>query len=209
MAPGLPFARNARWVEPMVEIDGRVGWYAGATVKRSAVFEARALRFDNRGKQTVFDGWQYAWLTRFSAFGLRIELPGKIHLIGQHMDSETHMGRTPAGDEAVLAPFRTTFGLLSIPIRRHRLSFRYERFRTEDADVLTELDPNDENGSRGRPATRSMPASGSGSPSRSSASRQTAECARALACRCAARRRWSRRAGASPSSPAPRDASLW
>lgn len=147
MAPGLPFERNARWVEPMVEIDGRIGWYAGATVKRSGLFEARALRFDNRGEQTVFDGWQYAWMTRLSAFGLRLELPGRIHVLGQHMRGDTHMGRTPTGEEAVVVPFRTTYGLISVPVRRHRLSLRYERFRTEDEDVMPDLDPNDEDGS--------------------------------------------------------------
>ncbi len=147
MAPGLPFELNARWVGPMVEIDGRIGWYASAMAKRTGVFEARAIHFDNRGKQTVFDGRQYAWLTRFDAFGLRVELPGGVHLIGQHLRGDTHMGRTPAGQEAVLVPFSTTFGLLTIPLRRHRLSVRYEQFRTEDEDVMPDLDPNDENGS--------------------------------------------------------------
>lgn len=147
MARGQPFELNAHWVEPMVEIDGRIGWYAAALVKRSGRFEARALRYDSRGKQTVFDGKQYAWLTHFDAFGLRLELPRRVQLIGQHLRGETYMGKTPTGDTLVAVPFRTTFGLVSVPIRRHRLSFRYERFRTEDEDVLPVLDPNDEHGS--------------------------------------------------------------
>lgn len=148
MAPGLPFEPNKRWVQPMVEIDGRVGWYAGARVARSGTFEARALRYDNQGLQTVFDGFQYAWLTRFSAFGLRWELPGGSHLVAQHLRGDTHMGRTPSGEEAVLVPFETTYGLVSVPIRRHRLTLRYERFETGDRDVLpSSLDPNQENGS--------------------------------------------------------------
>jgi hypothetical protein len=147
MAPGLPFARNPPQVDPMVEIDGRVGWYAAAAVRRTGLFEARALHYDNRGKQTTFDGRQYAWMTRFSAFGLRVELPGKAHLLGQHMQGTTYMGRTPEGQSAVVVPFRTTYGLLSVPVRRHRVSLRYERFRTEDEDVMPLLDPNDESGS--------------------------------------------------------------
>lgn len=146
MAAGLPFEHNARWAEPMVEIDGRVGWYAGASVKRTGTFEARALRYDNRGDQKVFDGWQYAWRTRFSAFGLRFELPGRIHIVGQHLRGDTHMGFTPNGAEAVMAPFRTTYGLVSAPLRRHRLTVRYERFQIEDADALPDLDPNQEDG---------------------------------------------------------------
>jgi hypothetical protein len=147
MGPGLPFERNARWVGPMVEIDGRVGWYAGATVRRSGVFEARALRFDNRGLQTAFDGKQYAWKTRFNSFGLRVELPGRVHVLGQYMEGDTHMGRTPAGGEQVLVPFYAAYGLASVPVRRHRLSVRYDWFRTEDRDVLPDLDPNGEDGS--------------------------------------------------------------
>jgi hypothetical protein len=147
MAPGLPFENNARWVGPMAEIDGRLGWYAGATLSRSGIFEARALHYDNRGDQTVFDGWQYAWLTRFDSYGLRVELPGGVHLVGQHMRGDTHMGRTLIGYEAVDVPFATSFGLLSIPVRRHRLSFRYEWFETDDTDALPLLDPNQEDGS--------------------------------------------------------------
>jgi hypothetical protein len=147
MGPGQPFERNARWVEPTVEVDGRIGWYAGARFSRQGVFEARALHLDNRAVQTVFDGWQYAWLTRFDAFGLRLELPHRIRVLAQHLQGETHMGRTPAGDEAVLVPFRASYGLVSVPVRRHRLSLRYERFRTDDEDVFLALDPNAERGS--------------------------------------------------------------
>jgi hypothetical protein len=146
-APGGPFAKNAPWVEPMVEVDGRLGWYAGATLEHTGRFEARALRYDNRADQTAFDGWQYAWKTRFSAYGLRLQLPAKAELIAQHMRGDTHMGRTPGGDEAVVVPFQTTFGLLTVPIRRHRLTVRYDHFKTDDRDVLSVLDPNQEHGS--------------------------------------------------------------
>jgi len=33
-----------------------------------------------------------------------------------------------------------------VPLRRHRLSLRYERFLTRDQDALTALDPNQEDG---------------------------------------------------------------
>jgi hypothetical protein len=147
MAPGFPFERNARWVEPFVEIDGRIGWYAAASAKRSGVFEARALHYDNEGDQAVFDGKQYAWLTRFNAFGLRVELPGRVHLLGQYMDGATYMGRTPAGEDLVDVPFAAAYGLVSAPVGRHRFSARYDWFRTEEHDLLTDFDPNSEDGS--------------------------------------------------------------
>jgi hypothetical protein len=146
LLPGAPFADNARWAGPFVEIDGRVGWYAAAALRRAGRFEARALHSDNRGKQTVFDGKQYAWLTRFDAFGLRLELPRRIQLLGQHLRGETFMGKTPAGQDAVHMPFQTSYALLSVPLRRHRLSLRYERFETRDEDALPVIDPNQEHG---------------------------------------------------------------
>src|SRR5262249_32583188 len=115
MAPGFPFAQNARWVEPFVEIDRRIGWYPGATAQRSGVFEARALHYDNEGDQTVFDGKQYAWMTHFNAFGLRVELPGRVHVLGQYMDGATYMGRTPDGQDLVDTSFSTAYGLVSAP----------------------------------------------------------------------------------------------
>ena len=146
LLPGGPFAENARWAGPFVEIDGRVGWYAGASLHGGGRFDARALHYDSRGKQTVFDGKQYAWLTRFDAFGLRIELPQRIVLLSQHLRGETVMGKAPDGQDLVRAPFQTTYALLSVPLRRHRLSLRYERFLTRDQDALTALDPNQEDG---------------------------------------------------------------
>jgi hypothetical protein len=147
MRPGGQFEKNARWVGPMQEIDGRLGWYAGVTALRSGVYEARALCYDNRAEQAAFDGWQYAWLTRFNAFGLRVELPGSVHLVGQHVRGDTHMGRTTAGEDMVSVAFATTFGLLSLPVQRHRLTARYERFESDDQDALPVLDANQEQGS--------------------------------------------------------------
>lgn len=147
MGPGQIFEKNARWVEPFVEVDGRIGWYAGVAAKRTGVVEARALFYDNRADQTVFDGKQYAWWTHFNTFGLRLELPGRVHVLGQYMDGETYMGKTPADENQVEVPFRTVYGLVSVPYRRHRLSVRYEWFETEDHDVLPVLDPNAEDGS--------------------------------------------------------------
>ena len=62
------------------------------------------------------------------------------------MRGDTRMGRTPAGEDSVHSPFWTGYGLVSVPIRRHRLSVRYDRFETEDDDGLPVLDPNEESG---------------------------------------------------------------
>jgi len=55
-------------------------------------------------------------------------------------------GKTADGQDLVRAPFQTTYALLSVPLSRHRLSLRYERFLTRDRDALPALDPNQEDG---------------------------------------------------------------
>lgn len=146
LRPDGPMARNAQWENPMMEIDGRVGWYAGARLARGGLGELRAMHYDNRGLQSVFDGKQYAWYTTFDSYGLRLQLPRGIHLLGQYMRGTTHMGFTPTGAEAVEVPFYAGYAMLSVPLRRHRLSVRWDHFETEDEDALPLIDPNQETG---------------------------------------------------------------
>jgi hypothetical protein len=49
------------------------------------------------------------------------------------------------GAAEVNAPFRTTFGMVSVPLGRSRVSVRYETF-TADSEGLSQLDPTDERG---------------------------------------------------------------
>jgi hypothetical protein len=72
------------------------------------------------------------------------------------------MGKAPDGQDLVRAPFQTTYALLSVPLRRHRLSLRYERFLTRDQDALSALDPTRRTATRGRPVTPSSPRCASG-----------------------------------------------
>ncbi|HET8645193.1 MAG TPA: hypothetical protein VFO85_06875, partial [Vicinamibacteria bacterium] len=90
--PGGEFAVNAPWVSPLREVDGRLGWYAGGAWRWPGVLDARALRWDNRGNPAAFDGRQYAWATAFTSLGLRLELPGPVELLGQHITGSTGMG---------------------------------------------------------------------------------------------------------------------
>lgn len=140
------FGRQAPWISPLREIDGRIGWYAGASWRKSGRFEARGLYWDNRGRPDVFDGFQYAWGTDFTSLGLRLQLPAKIELLGQHMVGGTLMGLMPDGVTMASAGFEASFGLITAAVGRNRLSVRYDRFHVDDRDPFQALDDNDEDG---------------------------------------------------------------
>lgn len=141
--PGGAFSRQAQWVGPFREIDGRIGYYAGGRWSTGGLLEVDGLYYANRGIPTAFDGWQYAWQTSFTNVGLRLKPVKGFELLGQYMDGTTYMGR---GTKEVEARYWTAYGLASLSIGRHRLSARYERFEVQDRDTLGSLDDNNENG---------------------------------------------------------------
>jgi hypothetical protein len=144
LEPGGLFAAHAPYVEPLREIDGRVGWYAGIQARRSGLVEVRGLYWDNRGQQTVFDGFQHAWNTQFTNLGVRLQLPRAVELLAQHLWGATHVADYEKG--GVDAPFAATYGLASVRVGPHRLSARYDHFKTDDHDPFRVQDPNDERG---------------------------------------------------------------
>ena len=136
------FARQAPWVRPFREIDGRLGYYAGADWSHR-LFELRALRYDNRGIPTAFDGTQYAWYTEFTNIGLSLHLPAGFEAIGQWMDGDSEMG--PPG--ALNIAFDSAYVLVTAAFGSHRISLRYDSFRVQDHDRWRMLDNNNEDGS--------------------------------------------------------------
>ena len=135
--PGGTFAAVAPWVSPIREVDGRLGWYAGGSWRWPAVLDARALHYDNRGRPTAFDGRQYAWKTEFTNVGLRLELPGPVEALGQHLWGSTGMGAGPNGTLMVDAGYRASYALLTARAGRHRFSARYDRFEVDDREAWT------------------------------------------------------------------------
>ena len=143
--PKGAFEQAPRWVQPFREIDGKLGYYAGASYKKTGTFDLRLLHYDNLADETVFDGQQYAWQTRFSSAAARLKL-GAFELLGQHVWGRTIMGRLPSGGAAVACDFWTSFGMASVSAGRHRLSVRYDDFYVEDDDALIAEDDNEEDG---------------------------------------------------------------
>jgi hypothetical protein len=126
---------QAPWAQPFTEIDGRLGYYAGGAWKRSNRFHVNALYYDNRGDGLTSDGFQYAWKTHFSNVGALVQLPAKIEILGQHMWGEASAGLYE-GRVAVDAPFRTTYGMVSVPAGRTRFSVRYDNFAVDSLGAI-------------------------------------------------------------------------
>jgi hypothetical protein len=144
--PGGMFEQAPRWVQPFREIDGRLGYYLAASYKKGDAVDVRALHYDNRARETVFDGQQYAWHTRFDSAAVRLRRK-PFELLGHYLAGRTIMGRLPGGRPAVDGDFAAAFGMASLSAGRHRLSVRYDVFEVGDDDELRAgADPNDEDG---------------------------------------------------------------
>src|SRR6185503_1848518 len=98
--PGGLFEQAPRWVQPFREIDGRIGYYAAASYKKTGLVDVRAIHYDNRADPGVFDGLQYAWHTRFVSVAGHLDV-GPLELLGQYLDGRTTMGRKPDGRPGV------------------------------------------------------------------------------------------------------------
>jgi hypothetical protein len=139
------FRRQAPWDAPIREIDGRLGWYAGATWRWSGRLELMALRWDNRADPAAFDGYQYGWYTEFDVYGGRLTLPFGLEVLGQRLTGETAMG--PRDDVfRAQSEWEASYVMLSGHWGRLRLSARYDDFHAEDVDIHEVEDDNDEEG---------------------------------------------------------------
>jgi hypothetical protein len=128
------------------EIDHRPGLYVGLDWHHHAWMEVRALRYDNRADPdayTVAGG--YAWNTRFSSLGLRLEPGADWTFIAQYLDgATTTIGEYTPGIQFQMS-YRTGFALASYEWRAQRFTARLDEFRTRQ---LTGYygPPADENG---------------------------------------------------------------
>ena len=145
-APGARFERHAKWVSPIREVDGRLGYSFGAAWSMDGVFDVRGSFWDNDADPGVFDGFQYGWYTEFWSAGARVRLPGRVELIGQYLGGTTVMGEQPDGTHVVDNAFRAGFVLATAAAGRHRVTARYDTFEVLDHDALVTEDPNAEEG---------------------------------------------------------------
>jgi hypothetical protein len=132
--------RQARTIHPFRELDGRLGYYAGAQYRYGARLELAALHYDNRADPLVVVDGQYGWRTRFDHVSAVLRPQGKWELMMQAMRGDTLMGKN-----GVALDFHSWYALLAHPVGAGKLALRYDRFSTTGHDALPS-DPNDERG---------------------------------------------------------------
>jgi len=125
--PGVPPLNGA---EPFMEIDHRVGAYAGVEARYLDRVVMRVLRYDNRADPAALDSVSHvmAWETRFTSAGARLEADHGWTAIVQWLGGVT----TIAPQSLTLNwPFQAQFALLSKRFGRSTVSARYDRFAVQ------------------------------------------------------------------------------
>jgi len=128
------------------EIDRQPGYYAGLIWRHHDRLEFRALRYDNRANpRTETDAGGYAWRTRFSSLGVRLEPAAHWTFIAQYLDGDTAVGPTDTTPDEFRMSYRAAFGLTSLDWGRERLTARFDDFHTHQLSGF-EGPPSDESG---------------------------------------------------------------
>jgi hypothetical protein len=127
---GKPAGPAAYEEQPFLELDHRVGVYAGVEASYLDRVVLRVLRYDNRADPTAVDSVSgaIAWNTRFDSAGIRIQGDHGWTAIAQYLSGETTIA---PGGEWTSWPFRAGFALLSKRTGRHTLALRYDRFEVD------------------------------------------------------------------------------
>ncbi|MDX2143433.1 MAG: hypothetical protein SFV19_08765 [Rhodospirillaceae bacterium] len=138
-APG-----QAGAVDPIEELDNRIGYYVAAGVTDNDGLRLRLFLYNNNADDLSFDGSQYAWNTRFGAVSGAWAFDDGWEVVTQAMAGNTTMATFPKFS-VVDNDFASAFVLASREWNRHRLSARLEVFEIEDRDMTLD-DPNGEHG---------------------------------------------------------------
>jgi hypothetical protein len=108
------------------EIDGIVGWYAGATWQLPGIVKLSVTRYDNQGEPEAVAGRDQAWRTKFWNFGARTQF-GPLVLIAQQMSGYTEIEVRGIENST---KFQSGFLLASYDMNEWRVSLREDLFQT-------------------------------------------------------------------------------
>lgn len=146
LPPLSPFMipRQADETDPMLELDGRAGYYGRIEWRPPAPVTVEIFHYDNAGNRIAVEKKQWAWETRFTNIGLTWELDERTRVLAQALTGETLMGfRTPAIWADV--GFSAAYVLASRRIAADTVTGRLDWFEAEDRSLLV-ADNNDEHG---------------------------------------------------------------
>ena len=154
----LPDSENQGWYQifgeyqapvskPMVEIDGRLGYYVRLDWRPPAPVAFNLEVYDNQGDPMTVRNGQWGWVTRFYNLGVAYRLTAKDELLSQYMTGHTATG-WPVGQgyRAVDAGFDSAYLLLSHRCDDGaRLTGRIDYFAVKDHSLVA-IDNNGETG---------------------------------------------------------------
>lgn len=130
-------------IKEFTEIDGRPGYYAGVDWRHGDRLDFRVFRYDNRADPAAHTS-TYAWLTRFTAAGMRWEADAHWTLIGQVLRGDTAWG-PPATWEQVW-DMDAWFVMASSEWNQWRFSLRRDGFSTQQVKGMGVLGNYDDRG---------------------------------------------------------------
>jgi hypothetical protein len=141
--PTGQLSRQQPFDEPFDEIDDRFGFYVSGELTFPGIGRIAVMRYDNNANDRLFERGQWPWHTTFWSFGGSAAVTEDIDLIAQAMTGTTTLITTPVGP-LVGTDFHSAFALLSRGWEQHRVSFRFDWFKTVDRDIFP--DNNNERG---------------------------------------------------------------
>jgi hypothetical protein len=117
------------------EIDGIVGWYAGAVWQLPEIAKFTVTRYDNQGEPAAVSSRDFAWRTKFWSFGARTQV-GPLVLIAQEMSGYTEI--EVRGIENA-TKFQSGFLLASYDLEDWRVSLREDLFQTRRLNAVNNV----------------------------------------------------------------------
>jgi hypothetical protein len=127
------------------EIDHRPGFYGGLTWRHHDRLEIRLLRYDNNADPAAQTAaGNYAWRTRFTSLGARVEPDAHWTFIAQYLDGDTASGDNDDDEEQIYLRFRSAFALTSFEWGAQRVTARFDDFHTHQ--ISGEFGPRTQDG---------------------------------------------------------------
>jgi hypothetical protein len=117
------------------EIDGIVGWYAGAVWQIPKIAKFTVTRYDNQGEPAAASLRDMAWRTKFWSFGARTQV-GSLVLIAQQLSGYTEI--EVRGTESA-TKYQSGFFLASYDMEDWRVSLREDVFQTRRVGAVNNV----------------------------------------------------------------------
>jgi hypothetical protein len=125
------------------EVDRKPGYYGGLMWRHHDWLELRALRYDNRADPYAETNTAYAWHTRFSTLGARLEPSEHWTFLTQYLDGTTSTAADIVTESLFVMNYRTAFALASFQQHRERFTVRFDDFQTHQVAGYYGLPPNE------------------------------------------------------------------